>query len=65
MTNALFAQPSITSQEGPDGSILLRSTHMLSDYPQTVMHSFGRWAAQDPDHVLVAERATVTGPGGR
>ena len=56
MTSELFAQPSITSETAPDGSILLRSTHPLGECPSTVVHSFRQWATQDPDHVLVAER---------
>lgn len=56
MTSELFALPSITSETAPDGSILLRSTHPLGEYPATVVQSFREWAARDPDHVLVAER---------
>lgn len=56
MTSALFAEPSITAQERPDGSVLLRSTQPLSDYPPTVVQSFREWVGRDPEHVLIAER---------
>src|SRR5690606_28230668 len=61
MTSALFAQPSISREKGPDGSLLLRSTHPLSESPPSVMHSFRQWAQQDPDRVLVGERDTDDG----
>ncbi len=57
----LFARPSITGWERPDGCVLLRSTDPLRDYPATVVHSMRAWAAASPDHPLVAER-TPAGP---
>jgi feruloyl-CoA synthase len=63
MTAPLFAPPSIVAEScGRDGagngggSLLLRSTEPLGDYPATVMHSVRGWAEADPGHPLVAER---------
>jgi feruloyl-CoA synthase len=53
----LFARPSIEGWERPDGSVLLRSTDPLRDYPPTVVHSMRTWAAADPDYPLAAERS--------
>jgi feruloyl-CoA synthase len=53
----LFASPSIVAEAAADGSLLLRSTDPLRGYPVTVIHSLRDWAAADPDHPLVAERA--------
>ena len=52
----LFASPSIVADAAGGGSLLLRSTDPLRDYPVTVMHSVRAWAAADPGHPLVAER---------
>jgi feruloyl-CoA synthase len=58
ITTALFAAPSIVADPpDADGSLLLQSAEPLGDYPATVMHSVRAWAAADPGHPLVAERA--------
>ena len=50
---SLFALPAIaavdTDEPGADGSLLLRSTEPLGDYPVTVVHSLRGWAQADPD----------------
>ena len=57
----LFASPSIVADRADDGdgSLLLRSTDPLGDYPVTVVHTVRAWAAADPGHPLVAERTTA------
>ncbi len=59
----LFARPSIVADQADadvgDGSLLLRSTEPLGDYPVTVVHSVRAWAAADPAHPLVAERGAA------
>jgi feruloyl-CoA synthase len=61
ITALLFAPPSIVADQADagDGSVLLRSTDPLGDYPVTVVHSVRAWAALDPGHPLVAERTTA------
>jgi len=60
-TAPLFAPPSIVAEmpgeEADYGSLLFSSTDPLGEYPVTVMHSVRAWAAADPGHPLVAERA--------
>src|SRR5579864_5456828 len=60
-TTLLFAAPSIVADRvgAGDGSLLLRSTEPLGDYPVTVVHSVRAWAAADPGHPVVAERDTA------
>jgi hypothetical protein len=65
ITSLLFAPPSIRADAG-DGSVLLRSTEPLGDYPVTVVHSVRAWAAGDPGHpappgVIVAEGTCAGG----
>jgi len=61
LTALLFAPPSIRADQAGagDGSLLLRSTEPLGDYPVTVVHSVRAWAAADPGHPLVAERTSA------
>ena len=69
VTAPLFAPPSIVADrpdaeaggegDAGDGSLLLRSTEPLGDYPVTVVHSVRAWAAGDPGHPLVAERTSA------
>jgi feruloyl-CoA synthase len=56
----LFAPPRIVADRAGagDGSLVLCSAEPLGDYPVTVVHSVRAWAAADPGHPLVAERAT-------
>ncbi len=53
----LYATPQIVREDRPDGGILLRSAEPLADHPATILHSLREWAAVDPEHALVAERA--------
>jgi feruloyl-CoA synthase len=65
ITAPLFAAPSIVASDAGQasdgsaeaGALLIRSTEPLADYPVTVMHSVRAWAAADPGHPMVAERA--------
>jgi feruloyl-CoA synthase len=63
-TGSLFAPPRIVASSAgerrSDGSLVLRSSQPLGDYPVTVVHSLRQWAQTDPGHPLVAER----GPDG-
>src|ERR1700759_2480920 len=56
----LFAVPRVTAATDEDGGLVIRSAKPLAGYPVTVMHSVRAWAAADPGHPMVAERA----PGG-
>jgi feruloyl-CoA synthase len=65
----LFAAPRVIAGPGnedgsggvsEDGSLLIRSAEPLADYPVSVVDSVRAWAAADPGHPMVAERA----PGG-
>ena len=56
----LFAVPRVTAAADEDGALVIRSAEPLVGYPVTVMHSVRAWAATDPGHPMVAERA----PGG-
>src|SRR5215468_10087702 len=53
----LFASPDVIAEPAADGCLLLRSAEPLGNHPVTVIHSLRAWAREDPDHVLVAERA--------
>jgi feruloyl-CoA synthase len=56
-TPAVFAQPRIAADAaGPSGTLMLRSTDPLGEYPVTVLHSLREWAHAGPGHLLVAER---------
>ena len=46
ITAQLFAPPTIVADraDAGDGSVLLRSTDPLGDYPVTVVHSVRAWA---------------------
>src|SRR5215831_15225991 len=54
----LFASPHVVTEPAGDGCLLLRSAEPLGEHPVTVIHSLRAWAREDPDHPLVAERAT-------
>jgi feruloyl-CoA synthase len=53
----LFEAPHIAAATRPSGDLLLHSTQPLGEYPVTVIHSLRSWAAQDPEHILIGERA--------
>jgi feruloyl-CoA synthase len=54
--SALFGRPSLEARRGPDGTWRLRSAVPLGPYPPTVLASLRRWADEDPDYPLIAER---------
>src|SRR5215831_12137189 len=54
---ALFASPHVVTEPAGHGC-LLRSAEPLGEHPVTVIHSLRAWAREEPDHPLVAERAT-------
>jgi feruloyl-CoA synthase len=54
--SALFGRPSLEAQRDPDGTWRLRSAVPLGPYPPTVLASLRRWADEDPDYPLIAER---------
>jgi feruloyl-CoA synthase len=54
---ALFASPQVVAEPAAEGCLLLRSAQALGEYPVTVISSLRAWAAADPQHPLVAERA--------
>src|SRR5215475_2895713 len=55
---ALFASPHVVTEPAGHGCLLLRSAEPLGEHPVTVIHSLRAWTREDPDHPLVAERAT-------
>ena len=57
----LFAAPRVTAAADEDGALVIRSAEPLAGYPVTVMHSVRAWAAADPGHPMVAERAPAGG----
>jgi feruloyl-CoA synthase len=54
--SALFGRPALEARRHPDGTWRLRSAVPLGPYPPTVLASLRRWAAEDPDYPLIAER---------
>jgi feruloyl-CoA synthase len=54
--SALFGRPSVEAERDPDGTWRLRSAVPLGPYPPTVLASLRRWADEDPDYPLIAER---------
>ena len=53
---ALFGRPALEARRDPDGTWRLGSAVPLGPYPPTVLASLRRWAAEDPDYPLIAER---------
>jgi feruloyl-CoA synthase len=52
----LFAPVSVHREDGPDGSVLVRSTTPLDAYPATLVDAFEAGRAAHPDRILVADR---------
>ncbi|MFN9507240.1 MAG: feruloyl-CoA synthase [Rubrivivax sp.] len=46
-----------------DGSVHLRSTEALADFPDRLTDRLAHWAAQAPDRLFVARRAAPAAPG--
>jgi feruloyl-CoA synthase len=58
MTSALFADPDISAEHLPDGSLLLACRQPLDDRAKpNVLKTFVARCAQHPDRLLVAERS--------
>ena len=54
--NDLFARPSVTRRDRPDGSVLLTSPEPLGRYPANVADWLRFWAASDAAYPCVAQR---------
>jgi feruloyl-CoA synthase len=50
----LFATPRVVAEERADGTVLLRSSEPLGEYPPSMAHAFRAAAAAHPDRVLAA-----------
>jgi feruloyl-CoA synthase len=53
----LFAPSRVTLTDGGNGTILLRSSDPLGEYPVSVVHSAREHARLAPDHPMIAEKA--------
>jgi feruloyl-CoA synthase len=51
-----FGDPAVTIERKSDGTIYLRPTERLADYPRRLTDRLHHWAAKTPDHVYMAER---------
>src|ERR1700757_3681749 len=51
-----FGDPAVTIERKGDGTIYLRPTQQLSDYPRRLTDRLHHWAAVTPDNVYMAER---------
>jgi feruloyl-CoA synthase len=61
LRNVSFSDPSVTVERKNDGTIYLRPTRELGDYPLRLTDRLHHWAESAPDRVFMAER---TGGGG-
>jgi feruloyl-CoA synthase len=52
-----FGHPAVTIERKGDGTIYLRPTQKLADYPRRLTDRLLHWAATTPDNVYMAERA--------
>ena len=51
-----FGNPSVTVERRSDGTIYLRPTAPLADYPVRITDRLHHWAGVAPDRVFMAER---------
>ena len=51
-----FGDPAVTIERKSDGTIYLRPTQQLTDYPRRLTDRLHHWAAATPDNVYMAER---------
>src|ERR1700749_2070216 len=51
-----FGDPAVTIERKSDGTIYLRPTQKLADYPRRLTDRLHHWAAATPDNVYMAER---------
>ena len=61
-TAAMFAAAHINAERKPDGSIWLKSATPLDDYARCVGDWLERWAAETPNAIFIAERASADAP---
>jgi feruloyl-CoA synthase len=54
---ATFAEPRISAERRPDGTLLLRSDEPLRPHAPTIVHAFRAGSEAHPDRLLIAERA--------
>src|SRR5581483_11726657 len=51
-----FGDPAVTVERKSDGTIYLRPTQRLADYPRRLTDRLHHWASATPDNVYMAER---------
>jgi feruloyl-CoA synthase len=51
-----FSDPAVTIERRSDGTIYLRPTQKLADYPRRLTDRLHHWAGATPDNVFMAER---------
>ncbi|MGM4896212.1 feruloyl-CoA synthase [Tardiphaga sp. 839_C3_N1_4] len=52
-----YGDPAVTIERHDDGTIYLRPTNSIGDYPERVTDYLHHWAKEAPDRVFMAERA--------
>ncbi|KZD22369.1 feruloyl-CoA synthase [Tardiphaga robiniae] len=52
-----YGDPAVTIERHDDGTIYLRPTNTIGDYPERVTDYLHHWARETPDRVFMAERA--------
>jgi feruloyl-CoA synthase len=52
-----YGDPAVTIDRRDDGTIYLRPTQAIGDYPERVTDYLHHWAKETPDRVFMAERA--------
>ncbi len=56
-----FSDPAVTIERRGDGTLYLRPTRSLGEYPDRLTDRLHHWAETTPDRVFMAERATGGG----
>lgn len=51
-----FADPLVDVERRPDGTLVLRSPHVLQAYPNHLGYHLRRWAVETPEALFLAER---------
>lgn len=52
-----YGDPAVTIERHDNGTIYLRPTNVIGDYPERVTDYLHHWARETPDRVFMAERA--------
>ena len=60
-----FGDPAVDVETRDDGTIYLRPTRPLEDYPDRITDRLHHWAATTPDRVFMAERQKIDSGGWR